>query len=353
MQSFPTSLCYLNGEYAPLRRGQGLGARPRLHLRRRRLRGRAGLRQASCSASTSTWRGSAAASAKLRIANPHEPRPVARALPEADRRVAERGGATDQLVYIQVTRGVALRDHVMPAGIEPTVFMMASAMKPATGEQRHHGVACVTARDFRWERGDIKSISLLGNVLARQMSADHGALETIMFRDGYPDRGVGAQRLGRPRRRAARPAEERARAGRHPLRAAPRAVRGVGIAYNLRPIPEADVAGGRRDAAQLGDQGGAAGDDARRRSRRPRRAARQARAGVRAGCTRRTSAPRRRSRSEPGRAGGGLKPSPAAPKWRDGHHHARHPCRAVADRVPVALSDQGDGRQRRRLRRTP
>ncbi len=41
------------------------------------------------------------------------------------------------------------------------------------------------ARDFRWERGDIKSISLLGNVLARQMSADHGAVETIMFRDGF------------------------------------------------------------------------------------------------------------------------------------------------------------------------
>ena len=84
-----------------------------------------------------------------------------------------------------MTRGVALRDHVMPAGIEPTVFMMASAMKPPSAEQRHHGVACITARDFRWERGDIKSISLLGNVLARQMSADHGALETIMFRDGY------------------------------------------------------------------------------------------------------------------------------------------------------------------------
>jgi D-alanine transaminase len=70
------------------------------------------------------------------------------------------------VVYIQVTRGVAPRDHVMPAGIEPTVFMMANPMKPATPEQRHHGVACVTARDFRWERGDIKSTSLLGNVLA-------------------------------------------------------------------------------------------------------------------------------------------------------------------------------------------
>ena len=65
-------------------------------------------------------------------------------------------------------------------------------MKPASAEQRHHGVACVTARDFRWERGDIKSISLLGNVLARQMSADHGAIETIMFRDGLLTEGSGS-----------------------------------------------------------------------------------------------------------------------------------------------------------------
>jgi D-alanine transaminase len=91
----------------------------------------------------------------------------------------------DQLVYIEVTRGVALRDHVMPEGLTPTVFVMTSPMKSPTAEQRHHGVACVTARDFRWERGDIKSISLLGNVLARQISADHGSVETIMFRDGW------------------------------------------------------------------------------------------------------------------------------------------------------------------------
>jgi D-alanine transaminase len=122
--------------------------------------------------------------AKLRIANPFSReqwlgriRPLVAAL-------AEQQGAADQLVYIQITRGVALRDHVMPPDIEPTVFMMVSAMKPPVAEQRHHGVACTTARDFRWERGDIKSISLLGNVLARQMSADHGAVETIMFRDG-------------------------------------------------------------------------------------------------------------------------------------------------------------------------
>ncbi len=92
--------------------------------------------------------------------------------------------ADDQLIYIQVTRGVALRNHVMPEGITPTVFMMTSPMAPAGDDARHAGVACVTARDFRWERGDIKTISLLGNVLARQMSADQGAVETILLRDG-------------------------------------------------------------------------------------------------------------------------------------------------------------------------
>jgi D-alanine transaminase len=120
---------------------------------------------------------------KLRIANPHtreEWLERARTLIKA---LGEQQGARDQVVYIQVTRGVAPRDHVMPKDIAPTVFMMATPMKAATPEQRHHGVACTTARDFRWERGDIKSTSLLGNVLARQMSADQGAVETIMFRD--------------------------------------------------------------------------------------------------------------------------------------------------------------------------
>ena len=98
--------------------------------------------------------------------------------------LADAEGAQDQVVYIQVTRGVAPRDHVMPEGIEPTVFMMSNPLKAATAEQRHQGVACTTARDFRWERGDIKSISLLGNVMARQLSADQGAVETIMFREG-------------------------------------------------------------------------------------------------------------------------------------------------------------------------
>jgi D-alanine transaminase len=90
----------------------------------------------------------------------------------------------DQLVYIQVTRGVAMRDHVMPKDLAPTVFVMSNAMKLPSAEARASGVACVTADDFRWEKAHIKATSLLGAVFARQISADVGALETVMFRDG-------------------------------------------------------------------------------------------------------------------------------------------------------------------------
>lgn len=91
----------------------------------------------------------------------------------------------DQLVYIQITRGVAMRDHVMPADITPTVFVMTNKMNLPSAAQRSQGVACVTADDFRWEKAHIKSTSLLGAVFARQISFDAGAVETIMFRDGY------------------------------------------------------------------------------------------------------------------------------------------------------------------------
>ncbi|WP_332827792.1 D-amino acid aminotransferase [Ramlibacter sp.] len=92
---------------------------------------------------------------------------------------------TNQLVYLQVTRGVAMRDHVMPPDIEPTVFAMANRLYIYTPEERARGVSCVTADDFRWKKAHIKSLSLAGAVLSRQMSADVGGNETIMFRDGW------------------------------------------------------------------------------------------------------------------------------------------------------------------------
>jgi len=174
---------------------------------------------------------------KLRIANPYrrdewlrQARTLMAALP-----------AEDQVIYLQVTRGVAMRDHVMPEGITPTVFMMTNPMKPATAEQRHQGVACVTARDFRWERGDIKSISLLGNVLARQISADRGAVETILFRDGWLTEGSGSNVwvvhegavLGPPR------SEHLLEGIRYEL--LHELCEEEGIGYNLRPISEDDV----------------------------------------------------------------------------------------------------------------
>jgi D-alanine transaminase len=91
---------------------------------------------------------------------------------------------TNQLVYLQVTRGVAMRDHVMPPDITPTVFAMVNRLYIYTPEERSKGVMCVTADDFRWKKAHIKSTSLASAVLSRQMSADVGGNETIMFRDG-------------------------------------------------------------------------------------------------------------------------------------------------------------------------
>lgn len=98
----------------------------------------------------------------------------------------------DQIVYIQVTRGVAMRDHVMIPGLEPTVFAFANRMSPPSAEEREQGVACVTADDFRWKMAHIKSISLAGAVVARQLSADVGGYETVMFRDGFLSEGAAA-----------------------------------------------------------------------------------------------------------------------------------------------------------------
>jgi D-alanine transaminase len=178
---------------------------------------------------------------KLRIANPHGRDAWLALCRQLVQALSVSHAAEDQLVYIQVTRGVAVRDHVMPPDITPTVFMMASPMKPATPEQRHHGVACTTARDFRWERGDIKSISLLGNVLARQMSADHGAVETIMFRDGFLTEAAASNvwvvregaLLGPPK------SEHVLEGIRFDL--FKELCEEVGIAYHLRPVPESDV----------------------------------------------------------------------------------------------------------------
>jgi D-alanine transaminase len=91
----------------------------------------------------------------------------------------------NQGVYFQVTRGVAKRDHTFPKDAVPTVFMMSNPLATPSREVVEQGVAVVTAVDNRWHRCDLKTISLLGNVLMRQLAAEHNAVETVMFRDGF------------------------------------------------------------------------------------------------------------------------------------------------------------------------
>ena len=120
--------------------------------------------------------------AEIRIDNPYT---ESQWLTLVDQIVAKHPAA-DQAIYFQVTRGAPLkRDHVFPVGLAPTVFMMSNQLTRPTAAQYENGVACVTLNDDRWFKNHIKSISLLGNVLARQHAADRDAVEVVMFRDGW------------------------------------------------------------------------------------------------------------------------------------------------------------------------
>jgi D-alanine transaminase len=121
----------------------------------------------------------------IRLANPHP-------LAEWETLIGEliaRNPGEDLSLYLHVTRGVAPRDHAFPEGVAPTVFMMANPLVTASPALVENGVAAVTAADNRWLRCDIKAISLLPNVLLRQLSVDMGANETLLLRDGYLSEG--------------------------------------------------------------------------------------------------------------------------------------------------------------------
>jgi D-alanine transaminase len=118
--------------------------------------------------------------AEARIRNPYS-RPQWR---ELIYRLVDAQPFEDQGVYFQVTRGVAKRDHAFPKDAEPTVFMMSNPLVTPAKELVQKGAIAVSAQDNRWLRCDIKSISLIGNCLLRQLSAEAGGAETILFRDG-------------------------------------------------------------------------------------------------------------------------------------------------------------------------
>ena len=108
---------------------------------------------------------------------------------ELVREIVARNPWEDQGVYLQVTRGVAPRDHAFPKGATPTVFMMANAMVTPPQSLRERGVAAITVPDTRWLRCDIKSLSLLANCLLRQAAVDAGAVESVLLREGMLTEG--------------------------------------------------------------------------------------------------------------------------------------------------------------------
>lgn len=99
-------------------------------------------------------------------------------------RLIEAQDFADQWVYIQLTRGPGPRDHAFPDTVQPTVFAMSNPLQPPPAHLREQGVSAVTAIDNRWLRCDLKTTSLLANVLLRQLSVDAGAMETVLLRDG-------------------------------------------------------------------------------------------------------------------------------------------------------------------------
>ena len=98
-------------------------------------------------------------------------------------------GYQDAKVYIQITRGAAPRDHAFPPEIQPTVVMTIRELRPLGLDVRQVGVAACTCEDLRWGRCDIKSLNLLGNVLAREEAKKAGVFEAILVKDGLVTEG--------------------------------------------------------------------------------------------------------------------------------------------------------------------
>jgi D-alanine transaminase len=95
-------------------------------------------------------------------------------------------GQDQESVYLQITRGVAKRDHGFPADTQATLFVMSSPVKP----HPKHGISCITLNDDRWQHCDIKTIALLPNVLLRQLAHDQNTDEAILIRDGFVTEGA-------------------------------------------------------------------------------------------------------------------------------------------------------------------
>jgi len=124
--------------------------------------------------------------AAIHLANPHTDAKWMTIVQQ----LIDQNGAADQMVYLQITRGVAPRDHAFPATVTPTVFAYGKPLHYPSRNEVAKGVTAITAEDIRWLRCDIKSIALLGNVILRQAAIDKGAAEAILLRDGLLTEGA-------------------------------------------------------------------------------------------------------------------------------------------------------------------
>jgi D-alanine transaminase len=98
-------------------------------------------------------------------------------------------GYQEAKIYLQITRGVAPRDHAFPSNTAPTVVMTIKELQPLMLQIRQDGVTACTCEDLRWGRCDIKSVNLLGNVLAREEAKKAGVFEAILVKDGLVTEG--------------------------------------------------------------------------------------------------------------------------------------------------------------------
>lgn len=100
----------------------------------------------------------------------------------------EKSGLSDCYVYLQITRGIAKRNHLFP-DVPVSVTMTVREATPLAAEVREKGVSAITREDERWANCYIKSLNLLPNILAKQEAHDAGAFEAILIRDGVVTEG--------------------------------------------------------------------------------------------------------------------------------------------------------------------
>jgi D-alanine transaminase len=122
---------------------------------------------------------------EVRIANPYSRTEWT----SHEEELVRRNELAEGFLYLQVTRGVAERDFLFPKSTEPTVLMFTQAKSIVHSPAAETGITVISVPDLRWKRRDIKSLSLLAQVLAKQAAAEAGAQEAWLVEDGYVTEG--------------------------------------------------------------------------------------------------------------------------------------------------------------------